>query len=380
MFTGGTFSVGELCMKRPSMPEGFINEDDIIGNKTTTLNTTHSTRKVTTTLSTNLNTTITNNVDFNSNTTLSTNLNTTNNVDSNSNTTITNNVESTKDTKTVIVEDVQKEETITEPLLENTVEEPKVEEVEKTIDKETLLSNPDWNTIVDIVRKNDGTFSVGDVFTSTIAYNSTTKKFPWIVADIRKIADSNDVEHNALILISKYACIQKLPFDNGSNNDYKYSIIRQYLNSENKDNNWFTLQYDGDVEYTPEIPTFQSTLPEDFVKVVKPIKIDSDCNDKFWIPSLEEMNVNYSNSSNNEPLQYFVNLSEDGNKVELGSINNNYKFKRANATSTAVTYWTRTSFVDDVNNSVYACFASNGTINSNIVTDSFAIVPVCAIY
>ena len=353
MFTGGTYAAGEMCMRRSPMPEGFINEDDIIGN---TVSTTDTTQEEQNSLHTNRRTI----------------LNTTS-------TTSTDNVEEPK-----VVEEPKTEEvvepTITEP---STTEEPNLDLIDgpivDSVDKESLLSNPDWKTIVDIVRNNDNTFSVVDVFTSTIVYNNTTKKFPWIVADIRTITDSDNVEHNALILISKYACIQKLPFDNGNDNSYKYSIIRQYLNSETTDN-WFTLQYDGDVEYSSDIPAFQSTLPEDFVKNIKPVKLDNECIDKFWIPSLDEMNVNYPNSSDVKGLQYFVDLSEDGSKIEIGTTNTNYKFKRANTTSTAVPYWTRTPFDDTAHNSVYACFASNGSINSNIVTDSFAVVPVCAIY
>lgn len=414
MFMGGTYAQGEMCMKRPEMPEGFIDENKIIGNKSRSV-TTSSTPKSSLRG-------VTRGVTY----------------------TVDTPVEPPVSEPVVESQNIEPEPIVTsepKPIEESTTEPTdnvEIIEEEPTVDKKTLLATPDWQLISNMVQNGTAkdVFSVGDTFQSTILYNNTNKKYPWIVAGFKRVYDQ-DVQningdifkdtdkylqhmHNAMILIAKYAAIVKLPFDNGGDNSYEHSIIRQYLNSESSNPDWFTKQFDpffkyDDIDYTPDVPGFISCLPEDFVSVVKPasvpiirtklhsgIVVDDfqdetlrDVNipwgvgemefDRFWIPSITEMNViDRSNIELNDyvntPLEYFVELSNN-EQVEIGAANSAYKMKRANSTSTAVTYWTRSPKLDvDTNNIVYVCFASNGAIDQNPVTDTFAILPMCAIY
>lgn len=399
MFMGGTYAQGEMCMKRPEMPEGFIDENKIIGNKSRSITTSSAPKS--------------------------------------SPKGITRGVTRTADTSVEppvsepIVEpqqNVEPEPIVTsepESIEESTMEQTdnvEVTEEESVVDKKTLLATPDWKLISNMVQNGTAkdVFSVGDTFQSTILYNNTNRKYPWIVAGFRDVMESDTgAKHNAMILIAKYAAIVKLPFDNGGDNSYEHSIIRQYLNSESSNPDWFIKQQDRflaeyeDVDYTPEVPGFISCLPEDFANIIKPASINSiitkmhsgnvnlgntedqgtyipwgDSNttfDRFWIPSITEMNaIDRSNIKLNDhedaPLEYFVELSNN-EQVEIGVANTAYKMKRANSTSTAVTYWTRSPKLDvDADNIVYVCFASNGAIDQNPVTDTFAILPMCAIY
>ena len=120
--------------------------------------------------------------------------------------------------------------------------------------------------------------------------------------------------------------------ENSIINRWKYSNLRQWLNSSGA--NWFSPAYDTDVLITFDNPMdyislmrnsdstgFLSCLPEDLVEVIQPIKIQTQAffnennfdesieepdiindvyvditYDKFFIPSLEEMNIKPSDN------------------------------------------------------------------------------------
>ena len=144
----------------------------------------------------------------------------------------------------------------------------------------------------------------------------------------------------------------------GSTNRWKYSRVRQWLNSLEK--NWATPLYDGQTIsdsfkklYSDIYPGFLNFLPQDFLDVLTPIKVTTQAYfedqaefdapdeelddgievdityDKIFIPSLEEMNIQGLETASNTPKQgvegtaweYYVNKFKGDYQLSIGSTN-----------------------------------------------------------
>ncbi len=157
----------------------------------------------------------------------------------------------------------------------------------------------------------------------------TINDFPLNFCDFRSftLADSSSV--NGLILQFATPLWRGLAiFDSNGFNRWKYSNLRQWLNSEG--DNWFSNAYDTDAltsrqgSYSEQnILGFLSYLPHSIVDLLQPVRVftqaffdddnsdssiddpddldgtDGDITfDKVFIPSLSEMNISTSNDNN----------------------------------------------------------------------------------
>ena len=121
-------------------------------------------------------------------------------------------------------------------------------------------------------------------------------------------------------------------------NRWKYSALRQYLNSDKGVGEWWTAQDEWDI--APDQLTtkagFLSGCPEDFINAVKTVKVTTYTNtvqdgggedityDKVFIPSLEEMYIAPQIAGEGERHEYWMRRSGETSPVKQYGTYPNY--------------------------------------------------------
>ena len=202
-------------------------------------------------------------------------------------------------------------------------------------------------------------YPIGTEMVTHYTVDGNTYDMPWVVVAIRPVVKQDGNEHNGIILQMKYASVEDIQFDaaeheeateetaldgwyycglsgttytmlnlatgdavpyssydhvyHGSVNDarayqygynrYKFSAMRQWLNSAGDVGEWWESQHNGDTAPS-QLATrkgFMAGLDADFRAVIDPVKIQVATNtvtdsgvtdvmyDKFFLPSIEEI-------------------------------------------------------------------------------------------
>jgi len=176
----------------------------------------------------------------------------------------------------------------------------------------------DWTPIKAMIQ--DGTahvkFPIGTQFLSTYTDTSgTAYALPWDLVSFEDVELADGTTKKGMVLQAHYATVESIQFDapEPSNPDaniktkgynrYSQSAVRQWLNSEELKNNWWTAQSEYDVapSQLASINGFLHGLDSTFKSGITAVKHNIACNtvtdagvtdticDKIFIPSVEEM-------------------------------------------------------------------------------------------
>lgn len=261
----------------------------------------------------------------------------------------------------------------------------------------------DWGKMLLNVRAGKASehYSIGDEFPCKYTNNGTDYNFPWIVVDIdREVEWEDGTKHPGLVLQAKYGTVEKIQFDKqedttvdlneettalegwyywgktgntytelslsvgdtipttydsihkcGINNKavmqngygrWSHSAYRQWLNSAELAGEWWEPQHLGDIapNQLQTVNGFMSTLENDFVDILTPIKIKTLCNtvtdsgvidttlDTFFLPSIEELYGVKKGTGEGPYFTYWKNAtglnapSNDNNTARISKIIN----------------------------------------------------------
>lgn len=178
-------------------------------------------------------------------------------------------------------------------------------------------------------------------------------------------------------------------------NRWRDSGMRQYLNSAERKNLWWTSTHLGDVAPS-QLTTkagFMSGLPSDMLAVVNPIAVTTALNtvtdggtstggvdvthDKFWEPSIEEM-YGVPQLADVEGPYYPYWKAATGLDAPNNAANDGRKIYDMGATTTARNVRLRSAY-RSTSALVWNCYNS-GTLDSNTATNACRCAPACAIY
>lgn len=212
------------------------------------------------------------------------------------------------------------------------------------------ISPTDYTNIARVVREGRASdyFNIGDQIITTYTDTAGNEyEMPWDVVNFNNVTLENGIVVPGMGLQSHYATIEEIQFDaaepnrpaekdyNGQIaqygwNRYSTSAYRQWLNSDALKGEWWSPQheYDAAPSQANTVNGFMHGLPEDFLSMLKPIKIETCRNyrdpdsaqssstyeydttyDTFWLPSKEEEYtvVNEPNHREGEAWQYWIN-------------------------------------------------------------------------
>lgn len=174
-------------------------------------------------------------------------------------------------------------------------------------------------------------------------------------------------------------------------NRYKMSAIRQWINSEAQNGEWWESQHIGDVSPVITNDGFVAGLDADFVSVITPVKVDSIGNnptdsgvvdsiyDRFWIPSVEEM---YGVPGNDQKGYEGVYFPYWKTEMDVNNPTTNANEARCIKTvndpeGSAVEVWLRTP----KNSNTYQNWfiTTTGGMNVNPAYYGKSVLPCCAI-
>lgn len=222
------------------------------------------------------------------------------------------------------------------------------------------------------------------------AVNRQTSSVPFNIVSYRKMETQDGIERDVAVIQARN-CIPSTPTKwdenepapyQGGCNRYKWSNIRQWLNSTKPANEWFTPQHEGDVApgYA-NIDGFLYGLPESIVARLKPVKICTYIDDyagngvdvtydKVWLPSKEEIFSKadwYSNTGaptgteEGPAYEYWENLArQNGHNVPMTDQNVAYSWLKSGNSR----IWYLRSAVHSLNNHIWFIH-SNGEISVN---------------
>ena len=184
------------------------------------------------------------------------------------------------------------------------------------------------------------------------------------------------------------------------NNNYKHSMLRQFLNSDKPKDQWWKKQHKWDrLNWFPKTNNgFLYGMDPDFLSIVKPVKIQVACDnitsngqidilyDKFFPISLEQINaVPYISGIEGTALDYWINMAQSNTTEELTE---NGKFKRRTNYSilkmlklsdktSATASWLISA---DINSSIWIGTITNtGAIDATTPTAWIRCNPVCVV-
>jgi len=165
-------------------------------------------------------------------------------------------------------------------------------------------------------------------------------------------------------------------------NNYRYSAMRQFLNSEGGVGEWWTPQDDWDVAPT-ELATkagFLSGLPRGFIDSLVPAKITTYQNtvqdggtatvlyDKVTIPSLSQMYVTNGNLDEGEAHSYYEQLNGTETKYGTGSSNVYPELIQHDVSTQAAVHARLRSASRGTAHTVYSVYSSGYVTNCSAAT------------
>ena len=178
-----------------------------------------------------------------------------------------------------------------------------------------------------------GFYSLPDVATSTYKVYNYKADGKTIVETVNVTSGANGTFLGTLNLSSRNGDLNSMQETGYGWNNYKYSAMRQFLNSEAGVGEWWTPQDDWDIAPN-ELATkagFLSGLPRGFIDSLVPVKVTTFQNtvqdggeattlyDKVTIPSLSQMYVANGTLDEGEAHDYYVQLNGTETKYATGS-------------------------------------------------------------
>lgn len=180
-------------------------------------------------------------------------------------------------------------------------------------------------------------------------------------------------------------------------NRYAHSAIRQWLNSAAGKDEWWEQKnpFDHRPDQLEGTQGFMAGLPQDFLQIIKPIKVTTALNtisdseigssedvfDKFFLPSLEqEYIVPQANGVEGAYWQYWkdrLGLNSPQVQGAAGTNAHHIRYAYENHTS-AQTCRLRSAYRGDANHAWYV--TSSGYAYGNYATTAYRPAPACAIY
>ena len=178
---------------------------------------------------------------------------------------------------------------------------------------------------------------------------------------------------------------------NGGYNKWSASAIRQLLNSNAVDGNWWSSQHDGDSAGVAIMPGtgvtagFLSGFEVDFLDCIKAVEVCTVSEgavdityDKFFIPSLEQMNVESEVSGEGETFEYWREATGDQGVVTPAVGHEAYISYRISAKSTPANYFFR-STIQTNKHQLYSVNSGGEIVAANASNNSCGCLPVCVI-
>lgn len=194
------------------------------------------------------------------------------------------------------------------------------------------ISNLTYDEIAAIVRtgRAEEKFKIGDQIITTYTNTEGNQyEMPWDIVAFRNVELEDGNIKPGMIIQSHYATIENIMIDaaepNSSDSDIKsngwnrwrYSAVRQWLNSDKEKGQWWAAQHSADAEPVQLNSNngFMKGLPADFLNMLKPTKHETALNyvfpsgaettyaydityDTFFIPSMREEHFQYSAQPN----------------------------------------------------------------------------------
>ena len=247
-------------------------------------------------------------------------------------------------------------------------------------------SSLNWNTIHDVIQSGQAQdyFNLGDVLTTT---HNEYGDIQWqIVAFDQADTVDTSIQHSMTLLSLNCLGLQifDCPESSGALNDrdqhgynkWSESNIRQWLNSNESANNWFTPQNEYDLCSYSNVNGFVKGFTDSsFLNCLTTVKNTTALNvvdagggyeiteDMFWLPSLTE--IFGSNNNNIAEGVYWSEIFPDDNS----------RIKYYN--NTAIGWWLRSPNTNSTYNSFGVHFS--GALSNPTVLTRYGLVPACVI-
>ena len=178
-------------------------------------------------------------------------------------------------------------------------------------------------------------------------------------------------------------------------NRWSHSAQRQWLNSAGGVGEWWTAQHTGDLapSQLSEKVGFMAGLPNDFLAVVKPVKVKTSCNtvtdggvtdttvDSFFLQSLEEVYGSPQIADIEGPYFPYWKIAtglEEPTNGSSSNTNNARKTKRVNNPAGSAALVRLRSASRGYTSYVWSV-SSSGYLSSYSATTSYAALPACVI-
>ncbi len=175
-------------------------------------------------------------------------------------------------------------------------------------------------------------------------------------------------------------------------NKWSVSAIRQYLNSDVTDSGWWTPQHEGDVgpSNMPGMGVgagsgFLCGFEDDFLSCIKKVQvctvIDGDVDityDKFFIPSLEQMNVEFDVSGEGEAFEYWRLATDNQGAISRGDGHDAYISYRISKKSVPAGHFFR-SVCPGTKHQIFVTTADGGISEAVASATAYGYLPVCVI-
>ena len=214
--------------------------------------------------------------------------------------------------------------------------------------------------------------------------------------------EQQQVEYNTEIpdgvTYYKHVLPKAEPLLNGGSSAWADSALRQWLNSCNEKGEWWQPNYESDLapQELSSLPGFLTGYEEDFISIIKPVKIISadytavaiqETCDRFFIPTRGNMNGEETNAFIDDctPWEYWIKVT--GFNVPNNAENNGRIIKKINdINGSGVNVFTRSSIKTAMTetSSVIAlvrCKNTDGNIKGGTYPSvSYYQLPSCVIY
>ena len=179
------------------------------------------------------------------------------------------------------------------------------------------------------------------------------------------------------------------------NNRWKYSAVRQYLNSDANAGEWWTPQTVFD--RAPDVATTKkgwlAGAPDEFKQILTPVKVttavptaigtgDEDefdvTYDKVFLPSLNEHYISPQDAGEGDPWEYWKEINGTATKWPTGVATDALRVFQINNHGNAPYRWLRSANRSH-GNGAWSVGPSGGVRSDGAAGTSFTLAPACAI-
>ena len=179
------------------------------------------------------------------------------------------------------------------------------------------------------------------------------------------------------------------------NNRWKYSAVRQYLNSDAEAGEWWTPQHV--LDRAPDVAATKkgwlAGVPDEFKQILTPVKVETaipiaNVNagedtfdityDKIFLPSLEEHYINPQITGEGDPWEYWEEIRGTATPFPTGVSTDELKAYTLSNHSTIAYRWLRSAY-RSYGHGAWSVTPSGYVSSSSAATNSFTLAPACAI-